>query len=149
MSQLGAGKVSTQILVLPRESEKPGEAAGSFTAPWSSCCDWLARTVKGIAASMERIENDGTRRLEFRNWPLVAIRARRLENGVNTISLSFVADSHERHFEITGVNAIQLERDAAGFPTVAEFVSESERVVLRFTERVHATPIYTANTWGE
>jgi hypothetical protein len=144
-------KVTTQILVLPkeRESEKQGEAASSFTGPWSSCCDWLGRTVKGIAASMERLENDGTRVLEFQNWPLVAIRAHRLKNGVNAIGLTFAANNHERRFEITGVNAIHLERDAAGFPTVAEFVSETERVVVRFTEKARTTPIYTGNSWSQ
>jgi hypothetical protein len=98
---------------------------------------------------MERVENDGTRILEFKNWPLLAIRAHRLENGVNAIRLTFAANDHERHFEITGVNAIQLERDAAGFPIVTEFVSENERVILRFTEGDQATPIYNGNSWGE
>jgi hypothetical protein len=98
---------------------------------------------------MERVALDGTRVLEFHNWPLVAIRAHRLENGVNAIGLTFAANSHERRFEITGVNAIHLERDAAGFPTVAEFECASERVVLRFTVEAAATPIYSANSWGE
>jgi hypothetical protein len=78
-----------------------------------------------------------------------AIRAHRLENGVNAIGLTFAVNDHERHFEITGVNAIQLERDAAGFPVVAEFVAESERVILRFTKGAPPTPIYTGNSWGE
>jgi hypothetical protein len=98
---------------------------------------------------MERVDNDGTRTAEFQNWPLLAIRAHRLKNGVNAIGLTFAANSHERRFEITGVNAIHLEHDAAGFPTVVEFVSESERVVLRFTERARTTPIYSGNSWGE
>ena len=86
---------------------------------------------------------------EFENWPLAAIRAHRLENGVNAIGLTFATNKHERRFEITGVNSIQLERDAAGFPTVTEFVTERERIVLRFTERPRGTPIYTGNSWGE
>jgi hypothetical protein len=98
---------------------------------------------------MERVEHDGSRTVEFRNFPLVGIRAHRLENGVNAISMTFAANNHERRFDITGVKAIQLERDAAGFPTVAEFVSESERVVLRFTGGAQTTPTYSANSWGE
>lgn len=98
---------------------------------------------------MERVEHDGTRVVEFRNFPLVRIRAHRLEYGVNAISLTFAANNHERRFEITGVKAIQLERDAAGFPTVVELVSESERVVLRFTGGAQTTQTYTANSWGE
>ena len=139
------------MLVLPEEraSAKRIEDVGCFTGPWSSFCEWLGRNVTGIAASLERVENDGTRILEFQNWPLVAIRAHRLENGVNAIRLTFAANNHERRFEITGVNAIHLERDAAGFPTVAEFVSECERVVLRFTEEARTTPIYSGNSWGE
>jgi hypothetical protein len=143
--------VSTQILVLPEErtSAKRGEDAGCSTGPWSSFCEWLGRNVTGIAASLERVANDGRRILEFQNWPLLAIRAHRLANGVNAIRLTFAANDHERHFEITGVTAIHLERDAAGFPTVAEFVSENERVVLRFTEKARTTPIYSGNSWGE
>jgi hypothetical protein len=143
--------VSTQILVLPEEraGAKHGEGAGCFTGPWSSFCEWVGRNATGIAASMERVEHDGTRILEFQNWPLLAIRAHRLENGVNAIALTFAANNHERRFEITGVTAIHLERDAAGFPTVAEFVSESERVVLHFTKKARTTPIYSGNSWGE
>lgn len=142
--------MNPETLVLPEAplSAEPGNAA-SFTESYGSWCEWLSRNVTGIAASMERVENDGTRVLEFQNWPLAAIRAHRLENGVNAIGLTFTTNNHERRFELTGVKAIQLERDAAGFPIVAEFVCESERVVLRFTERPRATTIYTANSWGE
>jgi hypothetical protein len=98
---------------------------------------------------MERVEHDGARIVEFRNFPLVEIRAHRLENGVKAISMTFAANNHGRRFEITGVKAIQLERDAAGFPTLVEFVSESERVVLRFTGGAEITPIYNGNSWGE
>lgn len=99
---------------------------------------------------MERIENDGTSgAAEIQNCPLTAIRAHRLANGVNAIGLTFVVNNHERQFEITGVNAIQLDRDAAGFPTKAQFVSERERIVLCFTKMRRATPIYSSNSWGE
>ena len=143
--------MNTQILVLPeeRESAKRTEFAGDFTGTWNSCCEWLSRNVKGIAASMERVGHEGSRIVEFENWPLAAIRAHRLENGVNAIGVTFATNKHERRFEITGVNSIQLERDAAGFPTVTEFVTERERIVLRFTERPRGTPIYTGNSWGE
>jgi len=143
--------MNTQILVLPeeRESAKRAEGIGDFTGLWNSCGEWLSRNVKGIAASMERVGHDGSRIVEFENWPLAAIRAHRLENGVNAIRLTFATNKQERRFEITGVNAIHLERGAAGFPTVTEFVTERERVVLRFTGRPRGTPIYTGNSWGE
>lgn len=138
--------MNTQILVLPeeRESAKLAKDAGEFTGPWKSCCEWLGRMVKGMAASMERMQGDGNCVVEFQDWPLVAVQARQLENGVNAIDLTFAANNHERLFQITGVTAIQLERDAAGFPTVVQFVSEGERVVLRFTGKARATPIYRA-----
>jgi hypothetical protein len=98
---------------------------------------------------MERLAEDGTSVVEFENFPLTAIQARRLENGVNAIGLTFFINAHERWFEITGVKAIQLDRDAAGFPTAIQFVSEKERVVLRFTPGVRGTPIYPSNTWGK
>ena len=143
--------MNSETLVLPKEqvSVEPGVAAGGSTGSWDSWCEWLGRTVAGIATSMERVEHDGSRTVEFRNFPLVGIRARQLENGVKAISITFAANNHERRFDITGVKAIQLERDAAGFPTVAEFVSESERVVLRFTGGAQTTPTYSANSWGE
>ena len=143
--------MNSDTLVLPKEqvSAEPGEAASGSTESWDSWCEWVGRTAVGIATSMERVEHDGSRMVEFRNFPLVEIRAHRLENGVKAISMTFAANNHERRFEITGVKAIQLERNAAGFPTVAEFVSESERVVLRFTGGAQTTPIFTANSWGE
>ena len=143
--------MNSATLILPKEqvSQEPGVAAGGSTGSCDSWCEWLGRTVAGIATSMERVEHDGSRTVEFRNFPLVGIRAHLLENGVKAISMTFAANSHERRFEITGVNAIHLEHDAAGFPTVVEFVSESERVVLRFTERARTTPIYSGNSWGE
>jgi len=143
--------MNPDTLLLPKEqvSAEPGEAASGFTESWDSWCEWLRRTVVGITTSMERVEHDGTRMVEFRNFPLVEIRAHRLENGVKAISMTFTANHHERRFEITGVKAIQLERDAAGFPTVVEFVSESQRVVLRFTGGAQITPIYSGNSWGE
>jgi hypothetical protein len=98
---------------------------------------------------MERVEQDGTHVVEFPNFPLVKIRAHRLENGVDAISLTFAVNNHERRFEITGVKAIELERDAAGFPTLVELVSESEKVVLRFTGGTQTRPIYSGNSWGE
>jgi hypothetical protein len=141
----------SETLALPKEqvSAEPGEAASGSTESWDSWCEWLDRTVAGIATSMERVEHDGTRMVEFRNFPLVEIRAHRLENGVKAISMTFAVNNHERRFEITGVKAIQLERDGAGFPTVVEFVSESERVVLRFTGGAQTAPIYSGNSWGE
>jgi len=35
------------------------------------------------------------------------------------------------------------------FPTLVELVSESEKVVLRFTGGAQTTPIYSGNSWGE
>jgi hypothetical protein len=130
-------------------SARRREAVGDFTGPCRAWCEWLSGVVLGMAATMERIGSDGTSVVQFQNWPLVAIRAHRLENGVNAIGLIFAVNSHERRFEITGVRGIQLERDAAGFPTMAEFVTESERVVLRFAEVARATPISQSNGWGE
>jgi hypothetical protein len=98
---------------------------------------------------MERVAENGTTVVEFENFPLTAIQARRLENGVNAIGLTFAINAHERWFDIAGVKAIQLDRDAAGFPTAIQFVSERERVVLRFTPGVRGAPIYTSNTWGK
>jgi hypothetical protein len=98
---------------------------------------------------MERVAEDGTSVVEFEHFPLTAIQARRLENGVSAIGLTFAINAHERWFEITGVKAIQLERDAAGFPTALQFVSERERVVLRFTARVRTARLDRGNSWGE
>ena len=139
----------TSALLKERITGESSEEATGCTEPWDSWCEWLGRTIVGITTSMERVEHDGTQMVEFRNFPLVEIRAHRLENGVKAISMTFAVNNHERRFEITGVKAIQLERDAAGFPTVVEFVSESERVVLRFTGGAEATPIYSSNSWGE
>ena len=143
--------MNTETSALPKEriTGDSSEEATGCTEPWDSWCEWLGLTAVGIATSMERVEHDGTRTVEFRNFPLVGIRANQLENGVKAISMTFAANNHERCFEITGVKAIQLERDAAGFPTVAEFVCEGERVVLRFTGGAQTTPIYSGNSWGE
>jgi hypothetical protein len=108
------------------------------------------RNFKGIEASMERVEPDGSRVVEFQGRPVVAMRARIGANAVRTIELTFAtANKHTRVFDIAGVKAIQLERDAAGFPTSLELACDTEKTVLRFTGDVHTTPIYSRNSWGE
>ena len=69
--------------------------------------------------------------------------------GVSAIGLRYSTNGIQQLREIAGVKAIHLERDAAGFPTAVEFVSEFERVVLRFTGSTATAPAYSRNSWGE
>jgi hypothetical protein len=125
------------------------QATSNLIQPWGPFCEWLACSFRGIEASLERVDRNGSRVVELPNRPLVAIQAHLLANGVPAIALTFAANSHEPLWEITGVKAIHLEQDAAGFPTLVEFVSDSERVLLRFTESPRTVPVSSSNSWGE
>ena len=134
---------------LDKTATKTEAAPGNIPDPWASLCDWLTSTFRGIEGSLERIEHDGSRVVEFQDRSLASLRAYVQANGVPAIGLTFCTDGHQLLREITGVKAIHLERDAAGFPTAVEFVSEFERVVLRFTGSTATAPAYSRNSWGE
>lgn len=131
---------------LDKTTTKTEEAASNVADPWASLCAWLTSTFRGIEGSLERIKRDGSRVVEFQDRSLVSMRAYVQANGVPAIGLTFSTKGYRQLREITGVKAIHLERDAAGFPTAVEFVSEVERVVLRFTGSTATAPAYSRNS---
>jgi hypothetical protein len=118
-------------------------------AVFQSYCEWFTRNFSGIEAGMERIEPNGGRVVEFQGRPLVAMRARVGVNAVRAIELTFATNDHTRVFDLTGVRAIQLERDGAGFPKLLELACDTEKIVLHFTGTAQAAPTYSRNSWGE
>ena len=118
---------------LDKTATKTEAAPGNIPDPWASLCDWLTSTFRGIEGSLERIERDGSRIVEFQDRCLVSMRAHVQANGVSAIGLRYSTNGIQQLREIAGVKAIHLERDATGFPTTVEFLSQVERVVLRFT----------------
>jgi len=70
-------------------------------------------------------------------------------NAVSVIGLTFGVNGHKRLYEVSGVKSVQLERDAAGFPTRLELAGSNEKTVLWFTGSPRPGPIYSQNSWGE
>jgi hypothetical protein len=146
--------MKTATVLPPQEHAQP-EPDRIVTAtfkplePWAPLCNWFTRNFRGMEGSLERIDRNNTFVVEFQDLPLVAMRSHFLANGVPAIALTFATGSHQQRYELTAVQAIHFERDAAGFPTVVEFVCENEKVVLRFTGDAGSAPTYTRNSWGE
>lgn len=130
----------------PARSLDAQPAQGTTFDPY---CEWFGKNFKGIQASMEHIEPDGSHVVEFQNRPLISIQAHIGANNVRGIRFTFAVNKHTRVFEITGVRAIHLEHDAAGFPKFLELTNDDETLVLRFTGNVQSAPTYSGNSWGE
>lgn len=125
----------------------PGEQSVQ-TAVFESYCAWFTQNFRGIEATMERIDPSGSV-VEFHGRPLVGIDVHTDANNVTAIRLTFATNSHERVFDISGVKALHIERDAAGFPMFLELRRDDETIVLRFTGAVRSAPTYSRNSWGE
>ena len=70
---------------LDKTATKTEAAPGNIPDPWASLCDWLTSTFRGIEGSLERIEHDGSRVVEFQDRSLASLRAYVQANGVPAI----------------------------------------------------------------
>jgi hypothetical protein len=147
----GNGKPSTPITsgVTSCEPPPPPARTVAFDSYCESYCEWMTRNFGGIETSMECIEADGNRVVEFRNRPLVSMQVYVGANAVTVIGLTFGVNGHKRLYEVTGVRSVQLERDAAGFPTRLEMAGNNEKTVLWFTGNPQPAPNFSRNSWGE
>jgi hypothetical protein len=147
----GNGKVSPAIVsgITPCKLTSPPAGTVAFYSYCESCCDWMMRNFAGIETSMECIDADGNRMVEFRNRPLVSMHVYVGANAVSVIGLTFGVNGHKRLYEVSGVKSIQLERDGAGFPTKLEMASNNRKTVLWFTGSPQPAPTFGRNSWGE
>jgi hypothetical protein len=143
-SSRATGSGSTQF-----ERTPPPSGTVAFNAYCESYCEWMTRNFGGMEASMECIEAGGNRAVEFRNRPLMSMQVYVGANAVSVIGLTFGVNGHKRLYEVSGIKSIQLERDAAGFPTKLELVGNNEKTVLWFTGNPQPAPTYGRNSWGE
>lgn len=134
-------------VVSDRERLEPGHQQNQ--SYWENLCGWLSQELRGLSITIERREHGADWVVECPSFPLERVTAHQTPNGVWEISIALRVNGIRRVFEMAGVNAVSLQRNAAGWPTRVNLGNEAEEVVLLISGELEPQKISSSNSWGE
>ena len=117
-------------------------------AYWETLCSWLTSELKGVSASLERLEQNCSR-LESHFHPLESITTRVASNEVRTITITLRTNGHTHAFEIAGPDSVTVTRNPAGRITTVAIRTPEAALVLHSCGPLPVPCAPSANAWGE
>lgn len=127
---------------------KPNVSKTHSPAYWEAFSNWLTNELKGVSASLERLEQNCSR-LESHFHPLESITARVALNEVRTITITLRTNGHTRSFEIAGPDSVTVTRNPAGRITTVAIRNPEAALVLHPCGPLPVPCAFSANAWGE
>lgn len=129
--------------------QNAGFADSLCVTPWEALCDWLARDLHNMEATIERRSNAGDWVVECASYPLENVTTRETQNGVRVISIAVRVDGKTKLFEVSGPNSLAIRRNAAGWPIRIELGYAEGLFVLIFSGQIEPQKRSSSNSWGE
>jgi hypothetical protein len=115
---------------------------------WQALCGWLTHELKGIETTIERRNRNGEWVVECISYPLESVTTRWMTNGVQIISIKLKANGNTLLFEVPRPTALEIRKNATGWPVRIELGSTESQTVLLFSEQMEPQKISQSHPGG-